>query len=425
MQERRAGNRVAFCLPVQVTGRNFSNNLLNEVGQTKNGSSADLCFKFTTMVREGELLKLSLNMPPALRRFQRDQETYQVYARVARVNIVTNRDFEIGVIIIGEHPPADARKVGQVDLPTRGNPDLIRSKLDRLPFSRYPISCYSAIKPTILSDWKDANGWRKGAVEEKRDQPRFDIAIEAALEFFNEAEQLVAKEDSFINNISKNGASIISSYVVEAGDKIRIAMKSEDFLTFATVRAAHRIAPGNYRLHLEFINKEWAGNASAPVSKFHSNKAEKIAGEKLSHSQNRAATEPAKFSVNKNQRRRLAAAQLYCDGIELYEVGRYPEAAIAFRQAVERAPERDDYWHQLGKTYCLLPNNHKLAELALRQALQFNALNPDYALDLGFLYEKYGAIKKAELMYKRALKLDPDNKSARLALTTLLKKIVK
>jgi hypothetical protein len=53
----------------------------------------------------GAVLFLSLRMPPKLRLYDLYKETYQIYARVTRIELLANGSYRIAAYFIGKNPP--------------------------------------------------------------------------------------------------------------------------------------------------------------------------------------------------------------------------------------------------------------------------------------------------------------------------------
>ncbi|WP_139240555.1 tetratricopeptide repeat protein, partial [Geitlerinema sp. PCC 9228] len=99
--------------------------------------------------------------------------------------------------------------------------------------------------------------------------------------------------------------------------------------------------------------------------------------------------------------------ELHERGDAAQEANNYEEAARIFREIIERAPNDDEAYFELGYT---LRQQGKLEEAIAnyRQALQ---INPDYAVaynNLGYALQQQGKLQEAVQNYRQAIQSDPD-----------------
>ncbi len=102
---------------------------------------------------------------------------------------------------------------------------------------------------------------------------------------------------------------------------------------------------------------------------------------------------------------------LYNRGLALYELGRFAEAAAAFRHAAQVREDEADYWFNLGlalkQDHC-----HSEAEQAYTQALELQANDPDILFNLANCCREGGNLERAASSYEQLLALQPDHQSA-------------
>ncbi len=123
-----------------------------------------------------------------------------------------------------------------------------------------------------------------------------------------------------------------------------------------------------------------------------------------------AAGQPAASAVTTGSQ-----AQVWSDakGIELFNLGRYSEAAAEFAEGARREPENSMYLNNLGLAYFHMGRITE-AEEAYKKALAINPVYPEALNNYGGLLaatgDHSGAIKK----YKAAISLRPDYAHAHL-----------
>lgn len=111
----------------------------------------------------------------------------------------------------------------------------------------------------------------------------------------------------------------------------------------------------------------------------------------------------------------MAGAQVWSDakGIELFNLGRYSEAAAEFAEGIKREPENSVYLNNLGLANFRMGRIAEAQE-AYKKALAINPGYPEALNNYGGLLtaggDYYGAIKK----YKAAISLKPDYAEAYL-----------
>ena len=93
-------------------------------------------------------------------------------------------------------------------------------------------------------------------------------------------------------------------------------------------------------------------------------------------------------------------------GVILRNIGRFKEAEISYRKAIELNPDIADTHYNLGIILSDL-GRLKEAELSTRKAIE---IKPDYAeahLNLGNILRDLGKLKEAELSTRKAIELNP------------------
>jgi serine protease Do len=130
----------------------------------------------------------------------------------------------------------------------------------------------------------------------------------------------------------------------------------------------------------------------------------------------------ASFNAEMQKSKRVAAQNLYSQGLARLSVDDYAKALIFFERAVEIDPDYAEAWYQAGFCYGVL-GKHQEALKASRRAA---SLRPDWVepwLNIGTSNFALGQYKEAAEAYKQATKLDPSNPDAYYALGMSLNKL--
>lgn len=109
----------------------------------------------------------------------------------------------------------------------------------------------------------------------------------------------------------------------------------------------------------------------------------------------------------------LNAEQLYQQGRARFDRKEYHAAVHLLKEAIKLDPNKAPYHFHLGIALIRNPRTRREAEHHLGRAAQLDSYNPQIRVKLGLLYKEMGLQKKAEVYFKDALKLDPENKTAK------------
>ena len=103
-------------------------------------------------------------------------------------------------------------------------------------------------------------------------------------------------------------------------------------------------------------------------------------------------------------------------GVALYNLGRYQEAEQRYREAIDIDPE---YADALVNLAALLQANPDAAELLLRRALKINPKYPGARAMLGLMLLSSGHVHEAKAAFRKALKVSPRDPVALLGLAQI------
>jgi hypothetical protein len=187
-------------------------------------------FSLPRPVVVGRLITLVMPLAPDLRAYDEDKELYPVLGLVQYCNkgmVDGKAVYHIGVGFIGKNIP-DSFKAN--------------------PAQSYRIS---GMKKDGLWEVTEAESQFKN-----RKQPRYWISLPVTISLLQRAEQPIAREETYTQNIAAGGVSVPCSLAAGVGDKVKFACKEIDFYAVAIVR--NRKVPSNESptLHLQFVDAE-------------------------------------------------------------------------------------------------------------------------------------------------------------------------
>jgi PilZ domain len=105
--ERRRQRRVALKLPVRVQGRDADGADWDEMSTCEDASIGGVGLFVSHPVRPGQVLHLSVPLPPRFRQYDLNDSSYRTYALVRHTK-PTAGALRVGVLFLGRHPPRGA-----------------------------------------------------------------------------------------------------------------------------------------------------------------------------------------------------------------------------------------------------------------------------------------------------------------------------
>lgn len=233
---KRIRERLELKLPVRVSCRETPDFEWMEVTRLIDVTPFGAGFTLKRPTEKGRLLHMTIPMPRQLRTFDHVEDQYRVWSLVRHVQGNVQPDdkpiiFDVGVAFIGKRPPAS---------------------YEAEPWKRYEIATSAAesmaaaeesIKPLTTSD--------------QRIHTRHNIAIDMMLEVIDEKGQIAQSEQTVTENVSRKGATLFTTLEVPMGRFVRLT-STQYKVTHAAVRARSTGADGIPRIHIEFVDQEWA-----------------------------------------------------------------------------------------------------------------------------------------------------------------------
>jgi hypothetical protein len=236
---KRIRERLELKLPVRIQCRETLDFEWVEVTRLTNVTPFGAGFVLKRPIERGRLLHMTIPMPRQMRVFDHVEDQYRVWALVRYVRAVeapkTNDSmFEVGVAFVGKRAPSS-----YADDPTR----------------RYQIAA-SVTEPRMLTE-EPEEVVAPMADSDKRLFTRHKIAVDMLLETINEKGQVELSENTVTEDISKQGATILTALSIPTGRFIRLTSQQYQMSVFAAVRGTSTGAHGVPRIHVEFIDKQW------------------------------------------------------------------------------------------------------------------------------------------------------------------------
>jgi PilZ domain len=235
-KEQRRRERVRLELPVRVMVREAANEEWTEVSRVLDLTPFGARFSLARPVDRGRLVHLTLPMPRQLRCFDHVEDQYRVWALVRNLSL-TEPDaktglprFELGVAFVGKHPPAS---------------------YVTNPAMRYEI----ADDPTAADLWRVREQLAPYTPVQR--ETRLSMPVDVLIEVLDERGQVVAREQTVTENISRHGASVFTTLTVARGCFVRVRSQGYALTLLAVVRNTRTGADNIPRLHLEFLGRTW------------------------------------------------------------------------------------------------------------------------------------------------------------------------
>jgi hypothetical protein len=213
---RRRTERFRLGIPVRATGHDRKSGKWHEIGQTIDVSRTGVNLRMHRRVRAGTVLYLTLPLPVKLRSHGYSDSTYNVYAIVRRVDAPRRGERFVGLEFIGEHPPT-----GYLENP------------------------WAVFRTT------------KWSGHERRRAPRSAKRQMVWVEYLDENNRLLGREEARTENVSRGGARICVRTAPPDLDLIKVTAPALKFESFATVRNRFLGVDGAERLCVQFVDKEW------------------------------------------------------------------------------------------------------------------------------------------------------------------------
>ncbi len=225
--EHRTVQRVPTELKTIVQVKENDAETWKEVTKVTTVSRNGAGFSLMRPCKVGRLVTLVMPLDPQLRAYDETAELYPVMGIVQYCNkgkIEGEAVYHVGVGFVGKQIPASF-------------------KAD--PTQNYRISGMAKSGLWTITEAESAFKARK--------HPRYWIALDVMITQLRKDKKEVNKEETFTQNLSASGVSVVCSLDSEVGDKVKFACKGLDFYAMAMVRNRKEKEGQPPTLHLEFI----------------------------------------------------------------------------------------------------------------------------------------------------------------------------
>jgi len=175
----------------------------------------------------GSLVQLTVPLPPHLRCYDHDQEMYQVWGLVQNCQMSTSEDtaaYNVGVAFIGKTPPES--------------------------YEADPTQQYRICGMNEDGLWNVTEA--KGRFVARREL-RYWKKIEMYLALIDSRRETIGGERAITENISRNGAAVITTLDLVNGDRVKFISEEFDFSGLAVVCNSQQFDGGKRKLNLEFV----------------------------------------------------------------------------------------------------------------------------------------------------------------------------
>ncbi|HZI19431.1 MAG TPA: hypothetical protein VEY09_12630 [Pyrinomonadaceae bacterium] len=239
-KSKRLRERIRLSLPARVTCRETADHEWVEMTRLIDVTPFGASFPLTRPTEEGRLLHLVLPMPRQLRCFDHAEDQYRVWALVRRVSFAARPgrapSYEVGTGFVGKYPPASYRAD---------------------PATRYEVTALSPESNMWTLRERPADDATQEGRDRRSSETRLRLAMPVVVEVLDEKGGVGQREQTITENISRRGASVLTTLRVGRGRFVRLTSAESGMGLAAVVRAA-RTGPDQIpRLHLEFVNGRW------------------------------------------------------------------------------------------------------------------------------------------------------------------------
>jgi len=219
-------NRILF--RAEVKAKHDSAAAWKETADVVSVSHSGTGFYTSSECTPGQLISLMMPMPMNFRRYDYNKKLYKIWGLVqhcSAINANGKDTFHVGVAFVGRSAP-----------PT---------------YYQNPSTSYR------VCGIGEEGFWEISPIQtlfQTRREPRFWKSIDVSVFELNQFDVSVRDERTSTENISENGASVISSLNVNVGDRVRIYCPKVDFSAYALVRNRQLSEDERPVLNLEFVD---------------------------------------------------------------------------------------------------------------------------------------------------------------------------
>ncbi|PYS89078.1 MAG: hypothetical protein DMF62_08255 [Acidobacteria bacterium] len=179
----------------------------------------------------GNLVSITMQMPPHLRCYDHDEEFYRVWGIIQNCSAISGDGshlYQIAAAFIGREPPDS--------------------------YGEDPLQNYRICGVTGEGLWKVTESNSKFV---QRQELRYWHKVELYLVLVGEKRGTLGGERILTENVSKTGAALITNLQLNVTDRIKLISEEFDFSSHATVCNVESLDDGKMRAHLKFIDGQF------------------------------------------------------------------------------------------------------------------------------------------------------------------------
>lgn len=214
-----------------VKVKESKDDLWKETAEIVSSSSTGAGFYIDRECQAGRLVSIMFPLDPHLRCYDHNKEMYRIWGLVQHCNILPGGEdtgYHVGVAFIGKHAPDSYRED--------------------------PTQSYRICGMNEDGLWK-INEAAKEFMPRK--DPRFYHPVNHYLAMVGGQNHSLSGEWAVTENISKNGAAVVSSLDLHVGDQVKFISEKFDFSGLAVVCSRRETDDGRARLSLQFVENSF------------------------------------------------------------------------------------------------------------------------------------------------------------------------
>lgn len=222
---------VATTMYAVIKVKESVNEQWKETAEVVSSSSTGAGFYIGRECHVGRLVSIMLPLPPEFRRYDHAKELYQIWGVVQHCHMRPPEEmtgYHVGVAFIGKHAPDSYKK--------------------------NPMQNYRICGMSEGGLWKVAESVKEF---KPRKGPRFYHPVNHYLAIVNGRGHSLSGEWAVTENISKNGAAVVSALDLHVGDQVKFISEKFDFSGLAVVCGRQDTDNGRARLSLHFVENNF------------------------------------------------------------------------------------------------------------------------------------------------------------------------
>lgn len=239
--ERRRYLRVPQALPVRVLGHDAAGEPWQEASQTREVGKGGVSMMLSHAAFKGQVLRLELPLPEALRDFDRSQPEVSIYG-IVRDCVEGHGRCKVGVMFFGKQPPRGFER-------TPGAAFLLPGDV--------PAAALAAMEPDAASVPTDGRTTSRylDAGPGRRRHERLQMYVAFKLQQVDEWGSVLSEERALTENLSLGGARLKTTGRFAPGEVVVLRQASGSFESRAEVKVFFVSPDGARHLGVMFLDK--------------------------------------------------------------------------------------------------------------------------------------------------------------------------